>query len=329
MGAHAASVSAANRLLLAAALAVPGAVSGQPASTGAGAAYPVKPIRIITSEAGGGSDLAARTIAQGIAGSLGQAVVVENRTASLAPELVAKAPADGYALHVNGTAFWLGPLIRKAAYHPVNDFATITILTIAPTIFVVHPSLPVKSVRELISLARARPGALNYGSASVGSSSHLGMELFKSMAGIDIVHIPFKGTGSAMIGLIGGQVQLMSSPPSTVAPHTKSGKLRAVAVTSAQPSALFPELPTVAATVPDYEAVTRTGVWAPARTPASVINRLNQEIVRAFGQADVKDMYFKLGYEVVGSTPEQMLATVKSEMASLGKVIRDAGIREE
>lgn len=288
--------------------------------------FPGKPIHIVTSEVGGGSDLAARTIAQGIAGPLGQPVIVENRTASIAPEIVAKAPADGYTLHVNGTAFWLGPLIRRAAYDPVRDFSTIAVLVAATTILVVHPSLPVKSVKDLIVLAKAKPGELNYGSASVGASSHLAMELLKSMAGVNIVHIPYKGTGSAVIGVIGGQVQLMISTPVSVAPYINSGRLRAVAVTSATPSALFPALPTVAATVPDYEAVTRTGIWAPAKTPAAIINRLNQEIVRVFGQPDVKEMYSKLGYEVVGSSPEQMDTIVKSEMLRMGKVIKDAGI---
>jgi tripartite-type tricarboxylate transporter receptor subunit TctC len=217
----------------------------------------------------------------------------------------------------------------KTPYDPVRDFAPVSLTNRSPNVLVVHPSLPVKSVKELIALAKAKPGELNYASASIASSSHLAAELFKAMTKTNIVHIPYKGSGAATIALIGGHVQLTFAAPGSVASTVKSGKLRAVAVTSAQPSALLPGIPTMAATVPGYESVAMTGIFAPAATPAAVINRLNQEVVRLFSQGDVKAKFFDGGLEAVGSSPEQLAAAMKSDMARMGKVIKDAGIRAE
>ena len=308
-----------------------GAASSQAASTGSGQEFPNKSLRIVTAEPGGGSDFAARLMAQGLTGLLGQPVIVENRTGSgtVAPEIVLKAPADGYTLFVAGSAFWVGPLVRKATYDPAKDFATITMLVNFPNILVVHPSSPVNSVKELIALARAKPGELNYTSAGVGSSSHLAAELLKNMAAVNFVHIATKGGGPAIIALVGGQVQLSFATPASVASLIKSGKLRAVAVTSAKPSGLAPGLPTVAETVPGYQIGGATGMFAPRATPAAIVGRLNREAVRLLSQSDVKEKFFNVGSEAVGNSPQEFAAMIKSEMTRLSKVIKEAGIRAE
>ncbi len=294
--------------------------------------FPVRPVHVVTSEPGGGNDFAARVIAQGLTGALGQPVVVDNRggaSGAIAGETVAKAPPDGHMLLLYGSNIWLLPFLReRVPYDPVKDFAPVTLAVRAPNILVVHPSLPVKSARELIVLARARPGALNYGTGAVGSSSQIATELFKAMAKIDIAQISYKGNGIALNALIAGEVQLAFATPGSVAAHIKSGRLRALAVTSTQPSPLLPGLLTVAsAGLPGYEAMSIVGVFAPAKTPEAVIAKLNQEIVRVLNRAEVKERFVSTGVETVGSTPEEFGATVKSEMARLGKVIRDAGIR--
>jgi tripartite-type tricarboxylate transporter receptor subunit TctC len=193
----------------------------------------------------------------------------------------------------------------------------------------VHPSLPVKSAGELIALARAKPGELNYGAAP-GGLIHIAAELFKAMAGVNIVYVPYKGGGPALNALIGGQIQLMFPTAGTVAPHLKSERFRALAVTSAQPSQLFPELPTVAATgLPGYEAVSRFAMFAPAKTPEAIVSRLNQETVRVLSRPDLKEKFRNAGIQVVGSTPAELSATMRSDMARLGKVIKASGIRAE
>ena len=243
---------------------------------------------------------------------------------------MSKAPPDGYTLLIDAASFWIGPLLQETPYDPVKDFAPVTLTDSAPNVLVVNPSLPVKSVKELIALAKARPGELNYGSSSTGSTPHLAAELFNMMAGVKIVRVPFKGSGPAVISLLGGQVQLMFATAGSVAPHVKSGRLRALAVASLQPSALAPGLPTIAASgVPGYEAVAFEGMFAPAKTPVAIIDRLNQEIVRVLNRAEVKERFFNAGVETVGSTPEEFAAAIKSNVAKWGKLIKDAGIRDE
>ena len=303
-----------------------GLVSGQD--------YPSKPIRIVTAEPGGSSDFAARVIAQGLSRNFGHKVVVENRgggSGIIAAQTVAKAPPDGYTLLYYGPAIWLLPFLQdNVPYDPVRDFSPITLPVRSPNILVVHPSLPVRSVKELIALAKARPGELNYGSASRGSASHLAPELFKVMAGVHIVQVSYKGGGPALIDLIAGQVQLMFGSATSVAPHLRSGRLRALAITSAQPSALLPDLPTIAASgLPGYEAVSIYGMFAPANTSATIINQLNQEIVRVLNTPNAKEKFFSVGVETVGSSPEQLAAAIKTDMARMGKVIKDASIRAD
>ncbi len=295
--------------------------------------YPTRTIRILTAAAGGGVDFAARLIAQGLTTSFGQPVVVENRggSALVAADPVLKAAPDGYTLIFYGSGLWLTPFMRdKSPYDPVRDFAPISLTNRSPNVLVVHPALPVKSVKDLIALAKARPGALNFASSGLGASSHLGGELFKSMADIDLVHVPYKANAAALIDLLSGQIQLMFSTTTAAVTHMQSGRLRALAVTSAMQSALVPGVPTVAATgLPGYEAASINALFAPAKVPAAAISRLHQETVRIVNMPEAKERLFNAGLESVGSTPEQLAATVKSEMSRLGKIIKDAGIRAE
>ncbi len=298
-----------------------GVVSGQD--------YPTNPVRIVCSGLGGGNDFTARMIAQGLIGSLGQRVIVDNRPSGVIPgEVVSKAPPDGYTLLLSGSALWLLPfLLDKVSYDPVKDFSPITLAVTSTNILAVHPSLPVKSVKELIALAKARPGELNFGTAGSGSASHLAGELFKAMARVDIVWINYKSPGAAITDLIAGRMQLTFGSAASTKSYVDAGKLRALAVTSAQPSPLFPGLPSVAASgLPDYELVAPFGLFAPAGVSPAIINRLNQEVVRAINRPGSKERFASAGLEIVGSAPEQLAAVMKAEMAKLGKLIKDAGI---
>ncbi len=294
-------------------------------------AYPNRPIRLITAEAGGGGDFVARLIAQGLTTALGQSMVVDNRAGFLSIEAVDKATPAGYTLLLYGSSMWVVPLLRSTvSWDVLKDFAPITMPAYSPNILVVHPSVPVRSVRDLITLARARPGELNYASGAVGSSNQLAAELFKSMAKLNIVQVNYKGTGPALNGVMTGQVQLLFINQASIAPQIKSGRLRAIAVTSAQPSALAPGLPTMAsAGLPGYELTSKWGFFAPAHTPAAITERLNQEIVPILKRQDVKDRLFITGVETVGSSPEELTAIIKSETERLGKVVKQAGIAIE
>jgi tripartite-type tricarboxylate transporter receptor subunit TctC len=294
-----------------------------------GQEYPGKPIRLVSPGPAGGADFVARSIAQGISGPLGQPVVVDNRPAGVIPgQIVSKARPDGYTLMVNGNSFWIAPLMQdNIPYDPLKDFSPITTAVGSPNILVVNSSVAANSVKDLIALAKARPGALNYGSASAGGAVYLSAELFKHMAGVDIVRVSYKSSGAAVTALLGGEVQLMFANAPSVAAHVKSGRLRALAVTTLQPSALYPGLPTVAsAGLPGFEVASVYGVFAPARTPAAIVNRLNQEIVRFLGRTDVKERFLAAGVETIGSSPEELAAAMKSETARIGKVIREGGI---
>lgn len=294
--------------------------------------YPNKPIRIVTAAAGGGGDVVSRIIAEGLTASLGQQLVVDNRpgNAVIQAEIMAKAPSDGYTLLVSGNTHWILPLLQKVPYDPIRDYSPITITTSSPAVLVVHPALPANSVTELIAFAKARPGALNYASGVPGSTTHLSSELFKTMAGIDVVRISYKGAAPAALAVAAGEVQMMIIPMSTGTPFVKSGRVRALAVASAQPSALVPGLPTIAASgLPGYESGTLHAVFAPANTPPAIVNRLNHEIVRFISSLGAKEKLFKAGLEIVGSSPEQSAVTIKSEMVRLGKVIKDARIRAD
>lgn len=294
--------------------------------------FPTKPVRIVTAAAGGGSDFTARLIAQGIAAPLGQPVIVDNRASGglIAGEVMAKSAPDGHTLFLGGASIWIYSLLQKVPYDFDRDFAPVSLLSRDVNILVVHPSVQANTVKELIALARAKPGVLNYGSAGAASPQLLGMELFKSMAGINLTGVRYKGTAPAVTALAGGEVQLTIADPGVVYPHVKQGRLKALAVTSAEPTALAPGLPTVSASgLPGYEWVGMTVMFAPSKTPAAVLGRLNQEVVRVLHTPEVKDRLFTAGSEVVANSPEQFAAIVKSDIARVGKVIKEAGIKVE
>jgi tripartite-type tricarboxylate transporter receptor subunit TctC len=300
------------------------------AGTACAQSYPTHAVRVITAETRGGDDLGARLIAQGLSTSFNANVFVDNRPVSQMGDIVAKSPPDGYTLLICAGALWIAPLIQKTLYDPVQDFAPISMVSSAPNVLVVHPDLPVRSVKALIALAKAKPGALNYGSGGTGTSPQLSAELFKSMAGgLNIVHVPYRGSGPAINDLLGGYIQLMFPNMQAAAPHIRSGKLRALAITTLERSALAPDLPTVAASgLPGFESAQKLGMFAPAKTPAAIVRRLNQETVRILNQPDVKEKFLVTGAEVGTSTPEQFAANIKSEMARWGKLIQALGIRE-
>ena len=293
--------------------------------------YPSRPVRIITSAPGGGSDFAARLIATNLAPGLGQQVVVENRGGGLvAPEVAARAPADGYNLLYYGSTLWLLPLMRdKVPWDVLKDYTPVVLTVTTPTILTAHASLPVKSVRDLIALARSRPGEMNYASGATGSANHLSAELFKAMAKVNIVRVVYNGQGPGILALMSGEVQTAFAVAASVLPHVKSGRLKALAVSSATPSSLFPGLPTIAATLPGYEAVSPSGIFAPARTPEAIVTRLNQEINKVLSRSEVRERFMSSGVEVAGGSPQDLATRIRSEIAQMGKVIREAGIRDE
>jgi tripartite-type tricarboxylate transporter receptor subunit TctC len=293
--------------------------------------YPTKPIRIITGDVGGTADVIARIVAQAMTPGLGQQVIVDNRggaSGAVATQAVSRAAPDGYTLLFYASALWLAPLMGNVPWDPVKDFAPVSLAASAPNVLVVHPSLPVKSVKELIALAKAKPGALNYGSGGAGGSPHLAGELFKSMAKVDIVRIAYKGTGPAVNDLLGGHVQLMFASAGALTSYVKSGRLRALAVTSLKPSALAPGLPPLAATVPGFVTVGYYPLFAPAATPASLIHRLQQEVAQVVHKPEVKERLINAGVEPVGGSPEELAALIKSEMVMWGKLFKEAGIHD-
>ena len=298
--------------------------------------YPRKAIRLIVPFApGGGNDTVARAIAQSAGASLGQPVVVDNRAGAggmLGAELAARAPPDGYTLFLGGVgSHAVNPnLHAKLPYDPVKDFAPITLIASAPSVLVVNPSLPARTLAEFTALAKASPGRINYASNGNGSSAQLAAVLYESMAGVQMVHVPYKGLAPALVDLLAGEVQAMFSSVVAIVPNIKAGRLRALAVTGKRRAALLPEVPTLDESgVPGYEAGSWYGILAPAGTPQAVVAKLHEAIVRALAQPEVRERLMSEGAEVIGSTPEAFAAHITAELARMGKLIRDAGIRME
>jgi len=317
--------------VLAASLLVPGAVVAQ----GSGEAYPARTVRVVIGLApGGGTDLQARLFAQKLSENLGRPFVVENRTGAggtIAYAQVAKSPPDGYTLMGVTSGYTITPAVySKLPYDPVKDFAPISLVAQAPFLLLTHPSLPVRSVKDLLALARAKPAMLDCGSAGHGSSTHMAYELFRTMAGVNIAHIPYKGTGPALIDAMAGQVHMLFGNVLSSLTHVKTGRLRALAVTTAKRSMVLPDLPTVSESgVPGYENSTWFGLLAPAGTPAAVLNKLNAELVKASQSPDIVDRLAPDGGEPVGSTPEQFGRHLALEIARWRKVVKDAGMKVE
>jgi tripartite-type tricarboxylate transporter receptor subunit TctC len=283
--------------------------------------FPTKVIRILTAAPGSNHDWGARMVAQELTPRIGQRVIVENR-GSVSVELVAKdTPPDGYTLLFYGAYVWLQPLLNKVNWDPLEDLTPISLAISSPNMLVVHPSLPVKSTKELIALAKARPAALNYGAGGGGSSQHIAAELFNFMAQTRIVRVNYKGAGPSMLGLITGEVQLMFAALGPIVPHVKSGKVRPIAVTTPKRSALAPELPPVSDALPGYVTEAAIGLFAPKKTPAAIIKALSSSVQPALKSLDPK-IVFNAGVEVVASTPEEFTRFIKSDMAKMGEVIR-------
>ena len=307
-----------------------------PHAAAAADAYPAKPVRFVVAfPPGGGTDIIARSIAQKLTERIAQQVVVDNRPGAggnIGTDIVAKSAPDGYTL-LMGSA---GPLAINASlfvkmpFDPIKDLAPVTLAASTPNVLVVHPSLRAATVKELIALAKARPGEINFASSGHGTPAHLAGELFNSMAGVKMVHVPYKGAAPALADLLGGQVQLMFSTMPPALPHVKDGKLRALAVTSAKRSPAAPDLPTVdEIALPGFEANTWHGVVAPAGTPRAIIARLNREIVAILHLPDVVERLSAQGAEPVGSTPEEFAAYIGSETLKWAKVVRDSGAKAE
>jgi tripartite-type tricarboxylate transporter receptor subunit TctC len=293
-------------------------------------AFPSKPVRILTGEPGGGNDVASRLIAQGLSIQFGQPVIVENRPDVHAVELVAKAAPDGYTMLFASGPTWLGPMMQKMSYDALKDLAPVTWATSSPMVLVVNPALPVKSLKDLIALAKAEPGKLNYASTGTGGNPHLAAELFKSMAGVNMVRVPFKGGGPGVNAVLAGEVQVMFMTAGGVTNYIKSGRLRALGIANAQPSTLVPDLPTIASSgLPGYESMQMSGVFAPTGTPGPLINQLSQEIARVLMKPEVKEKLASIGLEVIGSSPKEFADVIKADMTRMGKVIKEAGIRAD
>jgi len=316
-------------LFLAAAAFAAGTAQAQPA------AYPAKPLRMIVPYApGGATDIVARILTPHMIENLGQQIVIENRPGGATmggTDAVAKAPADGYTLLMANIALGANPsLFRSVPYDTVKDLVPVSLIVTVPTLLVVHPSVTARSVAELIAYAKTRPGALNYGSAGNGSANHLTMEVFKSMAGIDVVHVPYKGGAPAIADLVGGQVTMMFASALASLPHVKSGRLVALGVSSAARNPVMPEVPTVGESgLPGFEVSEWQMLLAPAGTPAPIIDRLHREAVRSLAYADVRERIAGLGSTVVGSTPAEAAAFLKAEVARWAEVARRAGIKAQ
>ena len=295
--------------------------------------YPNRPIRCIVAYVAGSSpDVVARIVIPKISERLGQSIVIDNRGGAnsiIGTELAARSPPDGYTLFLGATALASNPSLYKLSYDAAKAFSPITQTVAVHFLLVVHPSLPVRTTAEFITLAKARPGELTFGSAGTGSPGHVAGELLKSLTGIKLVHVAYKGSPQASADLIGGQIQVQFDVIATSLPYVKAGKTRALAVTSAKRSTILPDMPTIAETVPGFNMVGWQGFLVPAGTPDEIIQRLHREIVAVFATPDVRQRMFDLGYETVGSSPREFAEFMRADTAQFAKIISGAGIRAE
>jgi len=286
--------------------------------------YPAKPVRIVTAAPGGGVDFTARVLGQGYAALFGQSFIIENRggAATIPAQNVAGADADGYTLLLHNNTIWTAPLFEKLPDY-MSQLAPIVLATRSPNLLVIHPSVQARSVRELIALAKAKPGGLNYASGPVGAANYLSAELFNHMAGVQLVRVGYKGGAPAMSDLMGGQVQVMFATTGSVIQHVKSGRLIALGVTGSEPTPLAPGVPTIAASgVPGYELIAIYGLFAPAKTPPAVIATLHKAALQVLAQPEVKEKLFASGMETGGGTPKDFDNAVKADVARIQKTIK-------
>jgi tripartite-type tricarboxylate transporter receptor subunit TctC len=297
--------------------------------------YPSRPLRIVVPYAAGGStDVLARMIGQKLTAFLGQSVIIDNRTGAgtlIATEIVAHAAPDGYTLLMATPPLTVAPaLYARLPFDVERDFAPITNIAATSNVLVVHPAVPAQNVKELVALAKAQPGAYTFGSSGVGGASHLAVELFRSMAGIELVHVPYKGGSLAVTDLLGGRLTLMFANLTTVQSHIKTGRLRALAIGTAQRSLVVPEIPTVAAAgVPGYEANNWNGMVAPARTPRAVVERLQREIKAAVDAPDMREKLLQSAFEPIADTPAEFTRYLAAERVKWGRVVREARVKPE
>lgn len=294
--------------------------------------YPTKPIRLLVGfQPGGGADITARAISSKLAGPLGQQIVVDNRAGAagnIATELVAKATPDGYTMIMVSGSYAVNAGLYKLPYDPINGIDTVSLAGTGPFIVALHPSVPANNVKELIALARAKPGTINYGSTGTGGITHMTTELFRLMADINIVHVPYKGTGPALNDLIAGQIHVVFGAMLATLPHVKSGRLKGIAVTSPKRSEAAPDMPTVSESgVPGYEVTLWYGVWGPKGLPKDVTSRWHVELVKVLRSPDMRGRLSSEGLEAVGSTPDEFRAHLKREVAKWSKVIKDANVK--
>ncbi len=302
---------------------------------GAQPAYPVKTVRVIIPyPPGGGNDIIGRAVADELTRRTGQTFFVDNRPGAstiIGTEIAARAPADGYSLFVaSQTTFAIVPNLKaKVPYDPIRDFEPVSLLATQPYLIVVHPSLPVRTVKELIAMAKAQPGKILFASPTIGSGGHLSAELFKAQAGVDMLHIPYKGAGPAVADLLGGQVPLMFATTSSVHAQVLAGKLRAVAITAARRHPTLPAVPTVMESLPGFETIQWIAMHGPRGTPAGVIERLNATIAATAKAREFRERMATQGYDAESSTPQQLTARIKSELDRFGKLIKSIGLRDE
>ena len=291
--------------------------------------YPAKPVRLVTSAPGGGVDFTARLLGLGLTTNLGQQFVIDNRGGTfVSSSTVANAVPDGYTVLVQNNTLWTAPLFEKATYS-LSQLTPVVLASRSLSVLVVHVSLPVNSVKELIALAKAKPGEINYAAGLVGSANFLAAEIFKQMTGLNMVRISYKGGGPALNDVLAGQVKIMFATTGSVMPHVKSGRLRALAVTSAEPTALVPGLPPVAATVPGYESLTFSGLFVPAKTPAAIVARLNEAARTYLNTQETRDRFHASGVEAGGGTPQDFDAAIKADTARIQKLIQTMGLKLE
>jgi tripartite-type tricarboxylate transporter receptor subunit TctC len=312
-----------------------GMAVAQAASTGSGQVYPARSVRVIVGfPPGSGADITARVIGAKLYEVVGQQFLTDNRPgagSNIAAEVSAKSPPDGYTLFIGTVANTINAtLYSKLPFDFARDFAPVILATAAPNVLVIHPSVPARSVKDLIALAKSRPGQLDFASSGVGTAPHLSGELFKTMAGVNLTHIPYKGSPPAVADLIAGSVDVMFSPASTVLPHIKSGRLRALAVTTSARLPSLPALPTVSeAALKGYETVTWFGYVAPVKTPTTIVTKLNADIAKVLAMPDVRNQFDIQGIEILGGTPERFAGYIREEIAKWAKVVRLSGAKAD
>jgi tripartite-type tricarboxylate transporter receptor subunit TctC len=320
-------------LILLFAHAAPVLGAAQDPSTRSGQAFPARPVRMVAAFAPGGSvDVVARLLAQKLSESWGQQVVVDNRPGAggnVSAEIVARAPNDGHTIYICSASFVVNPsLYGKTLYDPVRDFAPVSLVSLVQNVLVAHPGLPATSVKELVALAKSKPGQIHYASTGSGTSGHLVMELFKSMTAIDLVHVPYKVIGQAQADLMGGQVSLWFPTAPGALPHIQAGRMRALAVAGAKRSLSFPELPTVSeAGVPGFEASTWYALLAPANTPRNIVAKVNGDVARILKQPEVHGRLSAMAIEIVGGSPEELARHIRSEIPKWARVVKQSGAR--